>query len=167
MDGYQIDHVAWGSTVSRSSCLVHGQVNRVQHITEKVVPHGREKSKVTVCNPLQLHVLAKALDKGGSPASLVLQPGKPEADTDQGMCIGFGLLSRHCSSESLKMWISLENRGRHVEGNATCNVAVGTALCSKDPECMGLQFSQRHGRALRSVPPDDVRPCCRTSSVPW
>jgi len=45
MDGHQVDYVARGTPVGRSSCLVHGQVDRLQHITEKVVLHGRSISR--------------------------------------------------------------------------------------------------------------------------
>ncbi len=74
MDGHQIDNVAWLAAAVRCRDLVRGKVNWMQYITERLIPHRREESKITIDNPFQLRGFAGAFRRNRVDPRIASEP---------------------------------------------------------------------------------------------
>ena len=54
-----------------------------------------------------------------------------------------------------------------IDGDAAGNIAVGAALSCQQPQHVGLEFTDGHGKALRCAPRAAAHPCGHACAMPW
>lgn len=100
VDGEKIEHIARLAAASCCERFVGCNVDDVEHITELVIPNGREEAEIAVTCPFQSRTLPLALDQRTVDARLAPQPFNDEIFPSQQISIGRGRGGDSFSSRS-------------------------------------------------------------------
>src|SRR5271165_1284909 len=139
----------------------------MQHIAKKFVRLRREKPESGVRHPFEQHLLAVFFNDrlmlpgtlARRPCDRITSPSKRRlVRLDGGFLPDFGIVKN--------INISRESRSLPVDRDATRNVAVGATLCGQQPQNVRLEFTDWHGKALRSARRAAVHPCAHESARP-